>query len=236
MIDPIAFFAVILYTALFLLATVWLIWRMWKKRGRHTPLPYEPIEDPFKPDPIVKTRGVRATGSLGVTWSVLHVVGLILWVMFVPPPQPAGGVPSTSGYAAGATALGVYVVTAAVLTSVGSILLLRCVASGRKLLSWSQFLFAMGGFLGAILMLLLTQSDKTPSDLRGAAPYFSAILVLYTALAVGLGAAAQRVGVPSDLKRARERGEQEPPAIDTFGYTDPANPPAEGIDSDRPLG
>lgn len=187
------YFVMLLYFGAVLAATIVFIRRIWSGWKTGEALPYEPVEDPFKPDPVIRTGGVWLVAVLAVTWGVAHLVGMALWL-------GAGlSLPQTLA----TVGLGVYALGGAGLSIVGGILLALEIANGRRVLAWGQFLLGMAGLLGAILLVLAWQYPKSPERVREVGVYWSLGLAVYVVAAAALGAAGRHVGVPPEAKAAR---------------------------------
>ena len=185
----------LLYFGAVLAATIVFVRRIWAGWRAGEALPYEAVEDPFKPDPVVRTGGVRAVAALAVAWGGAHLLATVVWLA-------AGlNLPRTIA----TIGLSVYALAGAGLSVVGGVLLAMGVANGRRVLAWGQFLLGVAGLLGAVLMILAWQYPKSPERVREVGIYWSLGLVVYVAAAAALGAAGRRVGLPPEARARRAR-------------------------------
>ena len=197
---------VCLYAGATLLATILFLRQIHRHWGRLRGLLYEAVEDPYEPAPIEKTGAVTLVGVVALIWALAHLGGVAAWVWISLGPAPVVAM----------ILLATYVGFVATINAVGSILLLRRVAFGRKMLSWGHFLFGLGGVLGSLMMLLAWQHDKTPDEVRRVAPWAAVALGVYAVLTVVVGYAATRVGAPPEQKPVHE--EPLEPVGDLYGF------------------
>ena len=204
---PVVYVLVAIYTGAALVATILLLRRIHRWWHLFQGLPYEPIDDPYKPAPIEKTRSVTALGVIAVIWSLSHVVCVGVWATTGVGPARSGSM----GF------LAVCVTLVATIDGVGAILLLRCVPFGRRMLSWANFLSAMGGIVGSLMMLLAWQHAKTPAEIRVVAVPLAIGLAMYAVLAALIGSLAGRVGAPRGETPAHEERIEPVERIEPIG-------------------
>jgi len=182
-------------TAIVLLLALLAIWvvmrqlRVYSRTIRVAParLPYEPVVDPNPPPKVVRTNGVVTVAAAVLIWAWLHIISAAVW--------------AATGYVVHRTvvsfAVAVYVVAAGAVTTIGSLMLLRCERYGRRTIAMGQFLFALAAFMGTAVALLMPRSKDVPSEWYVVAAYLAGVMAAHLLVDAVLGAAAQRVGIPA---------------------------------------
>jgi len=170
------------------LLAIWVVIRQLRvfgrsiRRGRG--LPYEPIPDPNPPQAVARTRGVVTLSGAALLWAGAHLVSALAWA--------ATGLLVDRTFQSAMVA--VYLCSAAFVTAIGAVMLLRCERYGRRAVAMGQFLFAMAAFMGIAVALLLPQRQDIPSHWYRVAAYMAAFMGLHLLIDTLLGAAAQHVG------------------------------------------
>jgi hypothetical protein len=149
-------------------------------------LPYEPVVDLFPPLPIERTRWAAVVSVAAIVWGVAHVSLGLLWVM-------TGMVVDRQG---SAIVTAIYFCFGASLTGIGGGMMLARMAYGRRMVSWGQFLLAIGAFMALAISVMIPSAREMPQEWREAAVWMAGGSGLYLLAGTVLGAAAQRVGKP----------------------------------------
>ncbi|MFW6133765.1 MAG: hypothetical protein ACOC8F_07695 [Planctomycetota bacterium] len=148
---------------------------------------YIPVEDPNPPEPVVASSGVTILGMLGLAWAAAHVAGVFAWAW-------GDLLPRNVHY----VLMAIYLICAAVTTSIGVIMLLRGQRYGRRAVAMGQFLFAMVAYMGLAVTVLLLLSPTTPPEQADAAWAMAVVVSVHLAVDTALGWGAHRVGLPAE--------------------------------------
>ena len=150
----------------------------------------------FPPPPeVTPTGGVARVGHVALAWSVLNLTGVVVYLAMG---MQMGDTFSKVPIVVRIT-MTVYLLVAAVYAGLGGIFLLSAKAAGRRLLSWSGFLFATLVLL-LFAMALLAWHQGTTLEGRRTAMYASAGLLVHLLIDTILASSAQRVGLPANAK------------------------------------
>ncbi len=157
--------------------------------------PVKPFVD-FPPPPEVQpSAGVARVGHVALAWAVLNLAGVIVYLATG---MEMGDTFSTVPVVVRVTMV-IYLLVAAVYAGLGGIFLLSARAVGRRLLSWSGFLFTtLMSLLFAVS--LLTWSRGVTLEAKRTAMYAAAGLLVHLLIDTILASSAQRVGLPPAAK------------------------------------
>ena len=157
--------------------------------------PVKPFIDFPPPPEVTPTAGVAHVGHVALAWSVLNLAAV---VVYLATGMQMGDTFSKVPIVVRIT-MTVYLLVAAVYAGLGGIFLLSARAAGRRLLSWSGFLFATLMLL-MFAVALLTWYQGTTLDGRRTAMFASVGLAAHLLIDTVLASSAQRVGLPAGAK------------------------------------
>jgi len=190
MVEALGIFVAVIYTTLGVLLVGLFIRRLRKGWAGFTPLPYEPVVDPYAPAPVVVNTAVRCVGFASIGWAVVHLclvaVALVLSAGLLGKYELQ--------QTAAPFALAAYVALAAVLAGSGGVLLKRGLAGGRRLISWGLLLFVIASLWMAAFALRLPSDSNVPPQVRPLGYPLAAVLGAHVIIDSVLGMLAQRVG------------------------------------------
>ena len=161
--------------------------------------PVRPFVD-FPPPPAVeRTAGVAHVGHLALAWSVLN---LAIVVVYMATGMDVGEMFSKVPIIVRITMV-IYLLVAAVYAGLGGIFLLSAQGAGRRLLSWSGFLFTtLMSLLFAVV--LLNWMRAVTGEAKQASMFAAVGLLAHLLIDTLLASSAQRVGLPANTE-ARPR-------------------------------
>lgn len=154
--------------------------------------PVQPFVEYPPPPGVVRTKAVTRTAWLAVLWALLNLAGLAAWA--------TGGLSLGTAMAevpmtVRVTAAG-YLLVATIYAAMGGVLLMAGKAHGRRMLSWSGFLFVTLVVLLVGISLVVWSSGKEAAT-RQTAMYMGIGLLIHLVVDTLLAASAQRVGLPA---------------------------------------
>jgi hypothetical protein len=157
------------------------------------PAAVKPFVDFPPPPEVVRTPGVAHVGHCAIAWSVLNLAGIIVYL--------ATGMQMGETFSEVAVVVRItmviYLFVAAVYAGLGGIFLLSSQAIGRRLLSWSGFLFmTLMSLLFAVTLLVWFRGVTLEG--RATAMYVAGALLFHLVIDTILASSAQHVGLPSD--------------------------------------
>ena len=164
-----------------------------RRRPTKPPGPVKPFIDFPPPEAVVRTPGVSRVGTFAMVWATVNLGGIVTWLATGFGMQDRmAGVSGVVQFTAAA-----YFVIASVLAGMGGLLMLSGRADGRRILSWSGFLFATIVMMGFGVSLVVWGSDQSALADRQVAEVVAIVLFVHLLVDTGLAAAAQRVGLPA---------------------------------------
>lgn len=186
----------VVLVVLVILAIVSVIRGAFRKQEEETDgAPVKPFIDFPAPPAVVRTPGVVHVGHCALAWSVLNLAAI---VVYLATGMKVGATLSEVAVVVRITMV-IYLLVAAVYAGLGGIFLLSGQGIGRRLLSWSGFLF-MTLISLMFAVTLLTWFRGSTEDGRATAMYAAGGLLLHLVVDTVLASSAQHVGLPPDTE------------------------------------
>ncbi|MFA6133045.1 MAG: hypothetical protein WC869_03395 [Phycisphaerae bacterium] len=145
------------------------------------------------PEPFtVRTAGVELVGWVGIVWATAHLAILVVWAMALAT-NPSSAVIFNSASATGMTMACILVAT--IITGCGSIMILRLMSYGRRMIAWGLMLFGVMAAFGFALCLILRTYVSGPfyDTMQKLAIPLAILLACHVILDTALGTIAQHV-------------------------------------------